>query len=380
MGGLISVSHSVGIEQRAPESQLGTRKWELDTPALLVDIPTYDQNVARLAAYCRQHGVSWRPHTKGQKVPALAQREIAAGAIGITCAKLGEAEVMAEAGVKDILIANQVVGTIKAARLAQLCKRADVMVAIDSIENAQALSAAMTQAGGTLRVLIEVDIGMNRAGVTPGAAVLELATAVRALPGLRCAGVMGWEGHCGDIEDRTEKASACKQAVGLLLQSVRLCRDHDLPMPIVSCGGTLTYEFTAQIPGVTEVQAGGGVFGDLLYASHGVQHPFALTVLTTVTSRPTSTRIITDAGRKTMSADAAMPQPIGLTGIERVRLSAEHGRIDLSAPNTDLRIGDKLEWVVGYGDTTVCLHDQMFGIDRGVVTAVWPVAARGKLT
>jgi D-serine deaminase-like pyridoxal phosphate-dependent protein len=134
------------------------------------------------------------------------------------------------------------------------------------------------------------------------------------------------------------------------------------------------------VPGVTEIQAGGGVFGDILYESWGVSHPFALTVLSTVTSRPTSTRIIVDAGRKTMSTDGAMPRPIGGHGAESVRFSAEHGKIELRVPSSTPKVGDKLEWVVGYGDTTVCLHDEMVGIRGGKVEVVWPVAGRGKLT
>jgi D-serine deaminase-like pyridoxal phosphate-dependent protein len=352
----------------------------VDTPALLVDLDLVEANIARMAAFFREAGVGWRPHTKGQKVPALAHKELAAGALGITCAKLAEAEVMAAAGITDILIANQVVGPTKVGRLVSLLGQADVMVTVDAIENAEELSAAATARGRLLRVLIEVDIGGHRAGVEPGEAVVLLGRKVARLSGLRLAGLMGWESHCVAIPDPDEKRQACAEAVGRLLDSAERCRAAGLPITIVSCGGTGTFRFTAHLPGVTEIQAGGGIFGDILYERCGVDHPFALTVLSTVTSRPTPTRIVVDAGRKSMSTDAALPRPLGLPPVEAVRFSAEHGKIELSEPSVAPRIGETVEWVVGYGDTTVCLHDEMLGVRGGIVEAVWPVAGRGKLT
>ncbi len=359
--------------------RVGRSKWELDTPALLVDLDLVDQNIATMATFFREAGVGWRPHCKGLKVPSLVHKEIAAGAIGATCAKLGEAEAMAAAGIKDILIANQVVGAIKVARLMKLLALADVMVAVDSLESAEELSAASHRAGRQLRVLVELDVGMNRAGVQPGEAAVDLSRKLQDLPGLRYMGLMAWEGHCGRVADATERKAACEYAVGLLLDSAELCRKAGLPVGIISCGGTETFQFTARIPGITEVQAGGGIFNDLHYASRGVAHPFALTILTTVTSRPTPTRIIVDAGRKSMSDGAAMPMPKDLSDLELVRLSAEHGKIEMQNPSGKPKIGDKLEWIVGYGDTTVCLHDEMVGIRSGKVEVVWPVLARGKV-
>jgi D-serine deaminase-like pyridoxal phosphate-dependent protein len=360
--------------------EVGRSKWELDTPVLLADLDVVEANIERLARYCRAAGVAWRPHTKGQKVPALAHKELAAGAIGITCAKLGEAEVMAAAGIRDILVANQVVGPTKAARLANLLMHADVMVTVDSLENAEELSTAASRKGRSLRVLVEVNVGMNRAGVEPGEPAVRLAGKVAALPGLRWVGLMGWEGHCGGIADPAEKRGAIETAVGALVDTADRCRQAGLPVEIVSCGGTSTFQVTAHIRGVTEVQAGGGIFGDVLYQTRGVDHPCGLTVLSTVTSRPTPTRLIVDSGRKAMSVDVALPRPKDLPAVSAVSLSAEHGRVELREPNDRLRVGDKVEWVVGYGDTTVCLHDQLVGIRGDRVEVVWPILARGKLT
>jgi D-serine deaminase-like pyridoxal phosphate-dependent protein len=359
---------------------IGKSKYELDTPVLCCDLDVVEANIRHLAAFLRQAGVQWRPHTKGQKIPALAHAEIRAGAIGVTCAKLGEAEVMAAAGIRDILIANQVVGPIKAARLAALCRHADPIASVDSIENAEELSGACAAIGTRLRVVVEVDIGMNRAGVEPGDATVRLSEKVAALPGLRWVGLMGWDGHTGAIADPEERRRATEEAVGRLTATAAACRRAGLDVQIVSGGGTLTYRAAARVPGITEIQAGGGIFGDMLYQTRGVDHPCGLTVITTVTSRPTPTRIIVDAGRKTMTADAAQPRPKGLTGIKSIGLSAEHGKVELEQPNHDLRVGDKLEWIVGYSDTTVCLHDQMVATRGDRVEAIWPIAGRGKLS
>ena len=158
------------------------------------------------------------------------------------------------------------------------------------------------------------------------------------------------------------------------------CRKAGLAVAIVSCGGTGTYPLSVMQPGVTEIQAGGGIFGDIHYRTHyGIEHPYAMTMMTTVTSRPNPMRVICDAGKKAMSGDAALPQPLGLEGVKSVRLSAEHATIELAVPNTTLRVGDPLEFVVGYTDTTVHLHDTMYGVRDGRVETVWPVAARGRL-
>src|SRR6187399_1647312 len=165
----------------------------VDTPALIVDLDMLDANIERIAGVCRDAGVQWRPHVKGIKVPQIADRCMAAGAIGVTCAKLGEAEVFAESGITDILIANQVVGAAKLARLTALRRIADVIVAADHTDHVRALGAAARDAGVTLRVVVEVDLGLGRAGLLPGPGVVALARAVDDEPGLVFAGLMGWE-------------------------------------------------------------------------------------------------------------------------------------------------------------------------------------------
>jgi D-serine deaminase-like pyridoxal phosphate-dependent protein len=354
-------------------------KASLDTPALLVDMDALDTNIARIAATCRANDVQWRPHVKGQKVPQLAHRQIAAGAIGVTCAKLGEAEVMADAGIRDILIANQIVGASKIDRLVTLAQRADVVVTVDDAGNLDAISAAAIARGVSPRVLIEVDIGMRRAGVPPGEDAVALALRAMECGGVRFAGFEGWEGHTASMPDPSAKREAVTRAVSLLTDTAAMCRSRGVAVDIVSCGGTGTYEITSTLPGVTEIQAGGAIFGDVQCRdTFRLDLLPALTVLATVTSRPTPLRVICDAGKKSLSSDHALPQPVGIPNVRSLRLASEHTILELGEAIPSLRVGDMIEFVVGYADTTVHLHDEIHGVRNGRIEFVWQVAARGR--
>jgi D-serine deaminase-like pyridoxal phosphate-dependent protein len=351
----------------------------LDTPALLVDLDLLDANIARVTAACRAHGINWRPHIKGNKTPAIIARAIAAGAIGVTCAKLGEAEVMAEAGIRDILIANQIVGMDKIARLLRLRDRADPIIAIDDPAHVAALTAAEPNPDRPLRIVVEVDLGMNRAGVPPGPAVVALADAVARHPGLRFVGVMAWESHALLLPD-PEKEATVRAALADLVATADLCRAAGHAVSVISCGGTGTFPYCVAQPGITEVQCGGIVFGDVHYREHyRIDMAQALTVLATVTSRPTPRRIILDAGRKAMPPDIAVPAPLGLPAVAAMSFSAEHLTIELVDPSATPAIGDKVAFIVGYGDMTVFLHDEIVGHRGGEIAAIWPILARGKL-
>jgi len=287
---------------------------------------------------------------------------------------------MAAHGFPDILIANQIVGPQKIARLVALRRSCDVVVAVDNRKNVAAIAEAARAAGVTIRLVIEVDMGMKRAGVEPGELCVSLAQFIAKQSGVRFAGLMGWEGQTAGIIDANEKSTAVEAAVASIVQTAEMCRKAGLPVEIVSCGGTGTYWITAQQPGITEIQAGGGVFCDVHYRKDfGVEHPYTLTIMAAVTSRPTPTRIICDAGKKTMSSDASMPEPLGLGKVHMARLSAEHGTIELESPSETPRIGDRLEWVVGYSDTTVHLHEEIYATRNGRIEAVWPILGRGKI-
>jgi len=352
----------------------------LDTPALLVDLDVMEANIAHIARACRDNGVAWRPHFKGHKTLEIAQMQISAGAIGITCAKLGEAEILAANGIKDIMIANQIVGDVKVARLMELLDHADVIVAVDSVENVQELAAAADQAGKKLRVVIEVNTGMNRAGVEPGDPVVKLAAEIARHPGLRFAGVMGWEAHTTAIPDPATKEKAVAAAIGLLTSSADACRKAGHDVQIVSCGGTGTLLYCVKQPGVTEVQVGGGVMNDQHYRwHHNIDLPFSLTLLATVISRPNPTRVILDAGRKAMSSETAMPRPLQVPPVREVQLYAEHSRLELEAPSNLPKVGDRVEFIPGYTDSTIFLHEEIVVLRDDRITAVWKVVGRGKL-
>lgn len=360
-------------------SEVGLHKSELDTPFLWVDLDILENNIAEIANLLRAAGVNWRPHIKGIKTPAIAHMLLRAGAIGLTCAKLGEAEVMAAAGIRDLLIANQLVGGRKYTRLAHLARTVDVKVAVDSTFTLAELSKAAVAKGVEIGLVIEVNTGMDRAGVLPGEPVLALAQAVAEYPALRLRGLMTWEGHTLNIEPEDAKRQAIAQAICLLRESADLCREAGIPLEIVSCGGSGTFTITAQEDGITEIQAGGAVFSDVRYAGWSVPTQQALFVHSVVTSRPVADRVIFDAGFKTLPRWVSPALPIGIRGVADMAMSAEHGILTLEEPDDTIAVGDRYDFVVGYGDTTVFLHDNLYALRKDVVEAVWPVSARGRL-
>lgn len=361
----MSASWAIGLERTA-----------LPTPALVADLDVVEANIQRIAAACRAGGKAWRPHIKGLRVPALAHKALTAGAIGITCAKLGEAEAMAAAGIVDILIANQIVGPDKLRRVAALARDARMTIAVDSMKQAELLDAAAEAAGTRVGVVIEVDIGIARAGVRPGD-VVALARQLVRRDNLEFRGVMGWEGHTCAIADQTAKETAVASAVAVLVEAAQACRAEGMDAAVVSCGGTGTYWITARQPGVTEVQAGGGIFADLRYVRRfGVDHAMALRLMATVTSRPTPTRIVCDAGKKSMNAEAPLSEPLDLGPIKSVTLSAEHVAVELGEARTEPLVGEKIDFAVGYLDMTTHLHETLFGVRNGRVESAWQILPR----
>ncbi|HUY35751.1 MAG TPA: DSD1 family PLP-dependent enzyme [Pirellulales bacterium] len=361
---------------------LGSAKADLDTPALCLDLDVMESNIRAVAATCRQHGVGWRPHAKGHKASTIARTELQAGALGVTCAKLGEAEVMAAGGIRDVLIANIVVGEHKLRRLVDLCRRAEPIVCVDHIEQVWPLSKAISAAGLRIRVLIEVDIGLGRVGVLPGEPTVALARRIHELPGLALAGVMGYEGHLLTIADPAEKASQITAALDTLVATRRALEQAGLPCPIVSCAGTGSYLYSTRHPGITEVQAGGAIFMDTFYREkcQVTELNFALTIIATVVSRPVPERAIIDAGRKTMNIEVNPPRVLGRDDLSITRLSAEHGELALEPSAQGLKIGDRLELVPGYADLTTVLHNEFFCFRGGKLVDIWPIEGRGKLT
>jgi D-serine deaminase-like pyridoxal phosphate-dependent protein len=362
-----------------PAALIGSWVEEIDTPALLLDLDSMERNITRMATAFRGLTAKLRPHAKTHKTPIIAHKQLAAGAIGITCAKLGEAEVMVEGGIRDILLANQIVGTHKISRLVSLARHADLIVAVDDGSNVQDLSQAAQATGVLLRVLVEVDIGMHRCGVAPGEPALSLAQQVEKAPGLQFAGLMGYEGHLVFVPNLEERVHRVHTDMQLLIDTVSFLESRGLPVGIVSAGGTGTAMITGRLPRITEIQAGSYVFMDGRYKTiEGVDLDCALTLLTTVVSRPRPDRVIIDAGMKTLTHEFGLPRFKGRDDLELLGLSEEHGTVKLNDPSVALKSGDKLEIVPSHGDTTLNIHDWYYGLRHGRVEAIWPIAARGK--
>ena len=364
-----------------PQSLVGASKHDLDTPVLCIDLDRMESNIRKMAGYCREHGVHWRPHEKCHKTPAIALAEIEAGAIGVTCAKVSEAEVMAAGGVRDILIANMIVGPRKLERVAALRRWADPIVACDHYAQVEPLAAVCRTHGVEVRVLIEVNVGLDRVGVTPGRDTLALAQAIDRLKGVTLAGIMGYEGHLLQVPEPAEKEQKIRECMQVLVGCKEQIVKAGIACDIVSSGGTGSYQYTVKCPGVTEVQAGGGIFMDPYYRvkCQVKDLDYALTVLATVVSRPTLERAVLDAGRKTLNPDVALPVVAGFEDAEVKRLSAEHCELKLGPKSQNLKIGDRVELVVGYGDFTTVLHDDFYGFRNDRLEVIWPILGRGKL-
>ena len=367
------------------EPFIGMPKTELDTPALLIDLDKMEANIQTMANYFTTVNASLRPHMKTHKTPIITHKQIAAGAIGVTCAKLGEAEAAIHAGIRDVLIANQVVGAQKIARLINLAKHSEIMVAVDNPQNVQAISEAAAAKGVTVRMLIEVNVGMNRCGVEPGKPTLELANQIRQSPNLKFEGLMGYEGHTVAKPDLKERKANVQEAMQHLIGAKDYIEKHGVEVSIMSGGGTGTFNITGSIPEMTEVQAGSYIFMDSTYRNvEGVGEQFdcSLSVLATVVSRPSPDRVIVDTGLKVLAKEFGIPQPIGIAGVEMTGLSEEHGTLktvgQVSDTHVSLAPGDKLEILPTHCCTTVNLHDRYYGIRNGIVESVWDIAARGK--
>jgi D-serine deaminase-like pyridoxal phosphate-dependent protein len=259
------------------------------------------------------------------------------------------------------------------------------MVAVDNPQNVQAIAEAAAAKGVTVRMLVEVNIGMNRCGVESGKPALELANQIRQSPSLKFEGLMGYEGHTVAKPDLKERDVAAREAIQRLVDAKHYLEKHGVEVSIMSGGGTGTFNITGSIPEMTEVQAGSYIFIDATYGNvEGVGEHFdcSLSVLATVVSRPDPHRVIVDTGLKVLAKEFGIPQPIGITGMEMTGLSEEHGTLKTIGQDADTNVslapGDKIEILPTHCCTTVNLHDRYYGIRNGIVESVWDIAARGK--
>jgi D-serine deaminase-like pyridoxal phosphate-dependent protein len=351
---------------------------DLETPALLLDLDLMDKNIRKMSEYFSARKAKLRPHVKNHKTPIIALKEIEAGAVGVAVAKLEEAEVMAWSGVDNILIMNQIVTEEKIERLLSLTKHAEVMVAVDNEDNVAKLSSMADARDLNLGVVMEVDIGHHRAGVQPGSQSVALAKKIVSTGNLEFRGLGGYQGHVSLVIDPKERQIEDEKACEKMIKAKDAIEGSGIPVDIVSAGGTGTYNFTGNYPGITEVQAGSYVTMDVGYVDCGIDFDLALSVLTTVSSTPAEDRAILDAGLKSITTNQGLPRVKGMEGIEITKLSAEHTHLKLSPNHSSLKLGDKVEVYASDTDTTVNMHDRFYGIRDGEVEVVWPILARGK--
>ncbi len=359
----------------------------LDTPCMVVDADILQRNIDEMQAFANTHGVALRPHIKTHKTPEIARMQIAAGAVGLTCAKLGEAEVMADqAGVKDILMAYPVVGAPKIARLIALMDRTHMTIAVDTEDAARALSDAMVGAGKVLDVYLEVNTGQDRAGARAGEEAIALAKVIAAMPGVNLVGVMTHEGHAGASDPSVIEEKA-KGAGAALVATAEGIRAAGIPLRTVSVGSTPSSRFTPTVKGVTEMRPGTYVFNDNTGFRHGVWGPdrCAARIAATVVSRTAADRCILDCGSKALTMDASLSQGghgyiVGHPNAVVARLSEEHGVVLLSEEDQgDFHVGDRYEVIPNHVCPSVNLTDELIIVRNGEIVDTWRVAARGKV-
>ena len=354
----------------------------VDTPALILDLDAFERNLARMADALRGKPVRLRPHAKSHKCAEIALRQIAAGATGVCCQKVSEAEALVGGGVTDVLIANEVVGAGKLDRLAALARTAKLAVCVDAAENVADLDAAAARAGVRLDALVEINVGADRCGTEPGAPALALARAIVASRNLRFAGLQAYHGSAQHVRSVANRRDAISRAVGLVRATRTLIQDGGIPCETVTGAGTGSFPLELASGAYDELQPGSYIFMDADYNRNefdAAWPPFeqSLFVWTTVMSRPAAARAVVDAGLKASSVDSGMPQVWKRAGMEFVNASDEHGVLVIAPGAQAPALGEKLLLVPGHCDPTVNLHDWFVCVRRGAVEALWPVSARG---
>jgi D-serine deaminase-like pyridoxal phosphate-dependent protein len=367
------------------EYEVGLHKNELDTPALLLDLNAVESNIRKMADFARQAGVRLRPHAKIYKgTPVFAWMQLRAGAMGLTVSKLSEAEVLAAAGIQEILIANQVVGSRKVQRLVNLAAYTHVIVAVDSLDNVQALSEAAQARGVELGVLIEVNIGNDRCGLEPYEPTLRFAQMLQSLPGIKLRGLMGYDGHLTFVKNLDERYRRSQQAYQILVDTRDCLERNGISVEVVSGGGTCTYKAASSIKGVTELQTGTYIFMDTTFRDNGMaEFDCALSILATVISRPerpgAEDLAILDVGRKAIDLTYGFPEVKSPSGTV-FSMPQEHSRLRLEGDGPRLKVGDKVELWVRDANGTVNLYDKVYALRGDIVEAVWDLSGRGKVT
>ncbi len=367
--------------ERAVFRPIGSPVERLDTPALVIDLATMERNIEILHSAFRNQTAKVRPHVSPHKCPAIARIQLAAGETvgGVGVSRLGEGEVFAAAGFTDILVASEIVTRAKITRLCSLAHRSTITVAVDNPKNVDDLSEAAQASGVDLRVLVDINTGLDRCGVEPGHPAQELAKHVARATGLSFAGLMTYEGPI--LREQYEAlAEDSKKAIQPVLDTREMVEKAGLDVETVSVGGTHNYEIAGAMAGVTEIQAGSYPLMDANYCQFRGQFTPAAKVLATVVSNPTPESAVADAGHKAMGPDRGLPVLEGVPGATLARMSAEHAAIALETDaQGSLDTGDQV-WLIPW-DLELCVNQYNYfqGVRDGKLEAVWEIAARGRL-
>jgi D-serine deaminase-like pyridoxal phosphate-dependent protein len=362
-----------------PRRMIGRPRDAPVTPALLLDLPTVRKNIAEMARRMATVPASLRPHAKIHKSPILGRMQLDAGGIGLTTATIWEASAMLEAGLPELLVANQVIGPEKAAEAARAAALGQLTIAVESASNAKQLSEAAQAAGSEINVIVEVDVGQHRSGVRSAADGVALGTLVEQAAGLRLKGVLGYEGHCMLEPDRDLRIQKARAANDVLTGMVDEFDRHGLETTIVAAGGLGTWDITGANPRITEIHAGSYIFSDAFHRTLVPGFDPALTVLSTVISRHGDLAVL-DAGRKSIGIDRTPPEVVSGEGVLRYEygvpfIHEEHIGLELAA-DSQLAVGDRVEMMPGYAPTTANFYDCYHVVEDGVIVDVWPILAR----
>lgn len=369
-----------------PPAEIGDDLQDVDTPALMIDLDAFEANVAKLAKTVADFGVRLRAHSKTHKCPEIALRQIAAGAVGICCQKVGEAEAMVAGGVPDVLITNQIWGEKKLKRLAALAHEARVGVLVDDAQNVADLGHAARDAGVSLDVYVEIDVGAGRCGIEPGAPAVTLAKAVTEQDGLRFAGLQAYHGSAQHIRTANERGAAIGAACDRVRETLSAMEDAGINVPIVTGAGTGSFHFEAASGLYQEMQCGSYIFMDADYAQNMDQRgdPFtefrhSLYVLVTVMSATKPGRAVVDAGHKALGNDQGMPWVADIPGARYQGPSDDHGTLILDDAARGVLLGEKIRLIPGHCDPTVNLFDWFVVVQGGRVVDLWEISARGAI-
>jgi 3-hydroxy-D-aspartate aldolase len=342
----------------------------------------FEANINKMSLFALEQGIQLRPHAKTHKCVNIARRQIEKGAVGISVATMAEAEVMTRAGIRGLLITGEMVGDSKIARLLRVLSQApETMVVVDNPLNVDELQRAASAAGIQISTLIDLDIGQNRTGIQPGEPALHLAESIARAKNLQLKGICAYAGHAAHVKGFEQRRAQSQQSLSRALATRDLLRRNGHAVEILSGGSTGTYNIDSFIQGMTEMQSGSYVFMDIEYRSIGgqsgaVYEDFlpALCVLSTVVHR-SEDKAIVDAGIKAFSTDRAFgPEPAGLAGVKYEFVGDEHGRLVLN--DADVRLGDRLKFIMPHCDPTVNLYDRFFCVRGENVEEEWPIMER----